>query len=79
MYSLSIEAKKTGAIERYDIDLHSVDDSLATPYDPSSLARVLDVVFSAEQKAGLNTGGLMSQHNPDDNVEVRGLTLRTRL
>ncbi len=72
MYSLSVEANKTGAIERYDIDLQKVDDHLATPYDPSSLARVLNVVFPADQKAGLNTGCLASQHNPDDNVEVRG-------
>lgn len=71
MYSLSIKVNKTEAIERYDIDLQNVDGDIATPYDPSSLARVLDVVFPADQKAGLNIRSLASQHNPDDNVEVR--------
>ena len=72
MYSVSIEANKTGAIENYDFYLQSVDDHATTSYDPSSLAKVLDVVFPADQKASLNTRILASQHNPDDNVEVRG-------
>lgn len=72
MHSLSIKVKKTGAIESYDVDLQNVDDHGATPYDPSSLSRVLDVVFPADQKASLNTRSLAAQHNPDDNVEVRG-------
>ena len=72
MYSLSIKVNKTGAIERYDVDLQNIDGHVVSPYDPSSLVRVLDVVFPADQKAGLNTGSLAAQHNPDDNVEVRG-------
>ena len=71
MYSLRIKVNKTGAIERYVIDLQNVDGDIAAPYDPSSLARVLDVVFPGDQKADLNTRSLGSQHNPDDNVEVR--------
>ena len=72
MCSLSIKVNKTGAIERYDVDLQNVDGHVVSPYDPSSLARVLDVVFPADQKAGLNTGSLAARDNPDDNVEVRG-------
>ena len=71
MYGLGIKVNKTGAIERYDIDLQNVDGDIATPYDASSLARVLDVVFPADHKAGLNTRTLAWQHNPDDDVEVR--------
>ena len=72
MYSLSIKVNKTWAIQRYDVELQIVDGHVVIPYDPSSLARVLDVVISADQKAGLNTGSLAARHSPDDNVEVRG-------
>ena len=71
MYSLSIKVNKTGAVESYDVDLQSVDDHAATPYHPSSLVRVLDVVFPADQKACLDTANLASRPNPDDNIEVR--------
>ena len=71
MYSLSIKVSKTGATESYDVNLQRVDDHAATPYDPLSLVRVLDVVFPADQKACLDTANLASQPSPDDNVEVR--------
>ena len=77
-YSLSIKVDKTGAIERFDVDLQNIDSHVVTPYDPSSFPRVLDAVFPADQKAGLNNSSLASRHNPDDNVEVRGLTLGAR-
>lgn len=73
MFSLSIKVNKTGVTERYDVDLKNVDGHVVTPYDPPSLARVLDVVFSADQKADLNTGNLMSRPDPDNNVEVCGV------
>ena len=71
MYGLNVKVDKTGAIERYDVDLQSVDEHVATPYDPSSLARVLDVVFPPDQKAYLDTGSLVLRNSPNHNVEVR--------
>ncbi|KAK0509453.1 hypothetical protein JMJ35_007847 [Cladonia borealis] len=69
IYSLSIKVDSTGAIESYDVDLQSADSHAPTPYDASSIARVLDVVFPADQKASLNTRSLAAQHNPGDNLE----------
>ena len=71
-YSLNIIFDKIGVIASYEVDLQSSDDHAANPYDASSLARVLDVVFPADQKASLNTRSLAAQHIPDENVEVRG-------
>lgn len=75
IYSLSIKVNKTGPIQEFDVDLQNIDSHVKTEYDPSSLARVLDMVFPADQKAGLNTGSPASRNDPEDNVEVRGLTL----
>ena len=72
VYSLSIHVNKTGAIERYDVDLQSINGHATSPYDPSSLARVLDTVYPADQKGCLDNGSLAPRHIPDQEVEVRG-------
>ena len=70
-YSVSIKANNTGAIESYDIDLRNLGDHAQTPYDPLGLVRVLNMVFSADQKAYLSTASLAIQPFPDENVNVR--------
>ena len=72
MYSLSIHVNNTGAIERYDVDLQSINGHATSPYDRSSLARVLDMVYPADQKVCLNNESLASGHIPDQEIEVRG-------
>ena len=78
IYALSIKVNKTGALEEFDVDLQNLDSHVVTPHNSPSLARVLDVVFPTDQRAGLNAGSLASRHTPDDNIEVRGLTLGVR-
>lgn len=79
VYSVSIHVNKTGAIERYDVDLQNIHGHATIPYDPSSLARVLDTVYPADQKGCLDTENPASRHIPDEESTVRGAYPRGRL
>ena len=78
VFSLLVHVKKTWEIyesEKYDVDLKGLDDNLTIADDPTGLEKVLDMVFSTNQKAELNTASPAPQldlaHVPLEPLEVR--------